>query len=343
MTTPGTAAGALDRPSYLAGDRWVYVLEGSLDALPGLNGSGVGRFSLSTAGRVEVQVLGAAERTVRESLIRGVDVSTSVSGFLNGTFSVPGLPGPPASVTGTFTSATTELWEDRGYFAVESRGTAAYTADVTVPPFTSRFSVASRMNANSSVVQGATFPLDVGKNASASLQTNLLVNATISFPGRVFSSENATSFASAWKRVVLAREVVSVEAGTFSVYRLNQTVNAFPGLGAVALSPGSNETAYWSNDVRNYVKRDLYVNNSRVSEIRLKSFTPGQSGPALLVSLLVIGVPLIVGAFVILMLLLRLRKRRAAAIEQTPSLAEGMPPPPPPDAPTLEGGENHSR
>src|SRR5256885_9757180 len=38
------AGAALSKPTYAAGDRWVYVLDGSLNAFPNLNSSQTGAF-----------------------------------------------------------------------------------------------------------------------------------------------------------------------------------------------------------------------------------------------------------------------------------------------------------
>src|SRR5205807_6827236 len=124
------AAAALSKPTYTAGDRWVYVLTGSLDSLPGLNASQTGTFRFDLVGHVDVSVVGPSSVPSGSGTISGVAVDTSASGYLNGTFAVPNLG--TAQVTGTFSTRTSELWEGRAYLTIQSNTTTSYVADVTL-------------------------------------------------------------------------------------------------------------------------------------------------------------------------------------------------------------------
>ena len=305
IATSGTARAAVERPAYSVGDRWVYNFEGALHGLPGFNDT-IGTFSLVLTGRVEVEV--TALRDTGEGP-PAVEVLTETSGTLIGTFTVPGTSFD-VSVTGSLTSDTFELWEGEGFFPIESNGRTLYVAGT--PPPEARVDV--RLNAKTAVtLDGAAYPLDVGESASAALRTNLTANTTISAFGNSTSFENTTIIDSSWRRDVLAQETVTVEAGVFAAYRLNQTLGAFPGLPAVGAIEGANETAYFSNDVGNYVRRTAYLNGSEAAEMRLRSYTyaaRATSPLSLPILLLLIAVPIVTAAG-ILVWILRRRQRRS--------------------------------
>src|SRR5207247_8918601 len=96
--------------------------------------------------------------------------------------------------------------------------------------------------------------------------------------GHARSQTDAPDLSSAWQPDVLSRENVTVEAGTFSSYRLNQPAAGFSGL-PLGISAG-NETAFFSNDVGYYTKREAYENGSRVGEPRLKAYSFGSAPPS---------------------------------------------------------------
>jgi len=121
------AGAALSKPTYAAGDHWVYVLDGSLDGFPNLNSSQTGAFHFDLVGHVEVNVLGPSSVLSGSVPIPVVAVDTIASGFLNGTFAVPGIG--TAHVTGTFTTRTSEIWEDGAYLPIRSNTTTSYLAD----------------------------------------------------------------------------------------------------------------------------------------------------------------------------------------------------------------------
>jgi hypothetical protein len=308
----GISEAALSKPSYTAGDRWVYVLDGSLDSFPGVNASQMGTVRFDLIGRVEVDVLGASTIVSGGSTVSTVQVETSVVGFLNGTFEVPGFG--KAEATGTFSSHASEFWEDGSYLPIQSNTTTSYVADITLG-ITVPLDATFRVKANTSATAIPPFDLDVGQNATAALQTHLVANSTVTFAGRTQETENRTDVPSLWRREVLSREPLTVEAGTFTVYRLNQTLGSFPGLGG-SFSAGSNETAYFSNETGYYVKRDAYANGTRVAELRLKSYSYG----ARTSSFDLINWVLLVAAgaigFVLVLLYL---KRRKGRIPEPPS------------------------
>src|SRR5206468_2996613 len=301
------AGAALSKPTYATGDRWVYVLDGSLNAFPNLNSSQTGAFHFDLVGRVEVNVLGPSSVLSGSVPIPVVAVDTSASGFLNGTFAVPNVG--TAQVTGTFTTRTSEIWEDRAYLPIRSNTTTSYLADVTLGfGFSTSLTATVRVNASTSVATIPPFELEVGQNASAALQTHLVVNSTFTAAGRTQSSENRTDVSSVWRREVLSRESVTVEVGTFTAYKLNQTVGSFPGIGGI--SGGTNETAYFSNETGYYAKRDAYANGTRVAEMRLKSYSFGAKGSTFgLIDWLLLVAAAAVGAVLVRMYWKRRKKR----------------------------------
>jgi hypothetical protein len=305
------ASGALLRPTYTAGDRWAYVLTGSLDSLPGLNASQMGTFRFDLVGRVDVSVLGPSSVPSGSGTISGVAVDTTASGFLNGTFAVPNLG--TAQVTGTFSARTSELWEGRAYLPIQSNTTTSYVADVRLV-ITTSLAATVRVNASQSAASVPPFDLDVGQNTSAALQTHVVVNSTVTIAGATRSSDNRTDLSSVWRREVLSREPVTVDAGTFTAYKLNQTLGNFPGIGG--LSGGSNETAYFSNETGYYVKRDAYANGTRVAEMRLKSYSYGAKASGFgLTDWLLIVAAVAVGSILVLLYW----KRRKKRIPEAPS------------------------
>src|SRR2546423_14353255 len=124
------AGAALSKPTYAAGDHWVYVLDGSLDGFPNLNSSQTGAFHFDLVGHVEVDVLGPSSVLSGSVPIPVVAVDTSASGFLNGTFAVPNVG--TAHVTGTFTTRTSEIWEDGASLPIRSSTSSSFSARVTL-------------------------------------------------------------------------------------------------------------------------------------------------------------------------------------------------------------------
>jgi len=311
MGNAPSATGALQKPAYSSGDRWVYDLRGSLDAFPGTNASDVGTFSFGLVGRVEVAILGADQALVDGVSTSVVRVETRASGFLNGTFSAPGLPGT-GTVSGTFSSLTTDLWETQAYLPVASEGTTTYLATISFL-VTIDFSASIRLNATTAYASIPAFDLDVGESATTPYTTDVLANTTATFSGETFTSENVTSLSSTWTREVLRETTVAVDAGMFSAYEMNQTLTVFPGLAGFVPTNRANETAYFSNSAGNYVKRDAYANGTRVAEISLVSYSygPGSSGLSIVDLSLIVGVPIV--ALLAVLVWLRRRKKKAPA------------------------------
>src|SRR6266480_1969748 len=155
------AGAALSKPTYAAGDRWVYVLDGSLNAFPNLNASQTGAFHFDLVGRVEVNVLGPSSVLFASLPISVVAVEMNTKGFLNGTFAVPSVG--TAQVTGTFTTRTSEIWEDRAYLPIRSNTATSYLADVTLGfGFSTSLTATVRVNASASVATIPPFELEVG-------------------------------------------------------------------------------------------------------------------------------------------------------------------------------------
>ncbi|HLE45482.1 MAG TPA: hypothetical protein VI915_00625 [Thermoplasmata archaeon] len=303
LAASGPAAGALDRPAYAPGDRWVYVLEGSIVGPPELNGT-----TLDLVGRVEVEVAGLEDAIINGTPTRADRVLTRTTSYLNGTFAFPTVPPTTATVTGTLSSNTSELWEVEGYQTIASAGTSELVAEVTYIVAIA-FEMRIRTVSNATVAQADPFPLEVGDTATASLHTDLLVNTTLSFLGNETSSEDRTVFDSEWRREVLALETVHVEAGDFAAYRVNQTAGGFAGF-PFGGSPGDYEISHFSNDVGYYVERVSYTNGTPVSEMRLKSYTYAARAPAM-PWLLPLAVAVIVAAIVAVLVIVWRRRRRA--------------------------------
>jgi hypothetical protein len=289
LVATGSIRGAIERPAYTVGDRWIYDLRGQLEGLPGLDGSGFGTFTVSLVGRVEVEIVGLP-------LVGGTtytDVSTVTTGFLNATFTIPGTS-LTGTVTGTLDAVSMERWEPQGYLPIASNVTTTYDADVTALVSTDLI-VETQVNATSTItINEDVFPLDVGNVTTASFATDVVARTTFSFLGNTTSFENSTSLVSEWRREVLAQGTVSAPAGTFGAYRVNQTLTSFPGFGGVAGSEVGNETAYYSNDTGNYVVRTAYVNGTEVGDLRLRSYVYAARAPpglSPLTIVLIVGVP----------------------------------------------------
>ncbi len=314
---------ALHKPTYAAGDHWVYILDASLSTFPGFNAS-QGTFQFGLIGFVYVNVIGPVNVLAGNASIPAIRVDSRATGYLNGTVPVPGGVGT-AQLTGTFETSSTEFWEDQSYLPIQSHGTSSYDADVTFI-VTTKLVANLRVDATTSVTAIPPFDLEVGQNATANLASHVVLNSTFSAFGRTMSSQNETNLSSTWHRDVLSLENVTVEAGTFSAYKLNQTLAGFPGIPA-GLSGGGNETALFSNDVGFYVKRVAYENGTPAGEIRLRSYSYGAGPPSGLSAiqlLLIIAVP----AAIVLLLVLLLWRRRKARIQGgtspgTPPTAEG--------------------
>lgn len=330
----GTASGAraaLQRPTYTAGDRWVYVLQSNLGSFPGLNAS-QGNVSLGLSGLVEVDISGPAQAVVGGSEVAGVRAVTHTSGFLNGTFAIPG--NGTLHALGTFFSDSSEIWEGQDFLPTVTNSSSSYVISVTLGiPFSVTANV--WVNATTAWTSLPRFNLSVGEGATASFTTD--ANLTTAFS--IFSfgnrTQNRTSLSGDWSRQVLDVENVTVEAGTFSSYRMNESLGSFPGLGLAVPSGAANETAWFSNDVGYYVKRDAFVNGTQVAEMRLKSYTYPAAPPglSLLDLTLLAAVPIAAVALIAFVILWRRRKGPAAAMSGTAGPVGELPPKPPGGAP----------
>src|SRR5207245_2086833 len=87
-------------------------------------------------------------------------------------FTIPG--GPSAAIHGSFTTSSTEFWEDGAYLPVRSTGSSSYAADVTYV-VTFHLDVQVKVNATTTLGSVPPFGLDVGENASAPHTTGLSV------------------------------------------------------------------------------------------------------------------------------------------------------------------------
>ncbi len=328
LGTAGGARAALQRPAYAAGDRWVYVLQGNLGSFPGLNAS-QGNVSLGLSGLVEVDIAGPAQAVVGGTEVAGVRALTHTSGFLNGTFVIPGNGTVHAS--GTFFSDVSEVWEGQDFLPTVTNSSSSYVISLTVGiPFSVTANV--WINATTAWTSLPAFNLSVGEGATASFTTDASVTTSFAIFGFGNRTQNQTSLSGTWDRQVLDLENVTVEAGTFSAYRMNESLGSFPGLGLAVPSGAANETAWFSNDVGYYVKRDAYVNGTQIAEMRLKSYTYPAASPglSLLDITLLSAIPIAAIALVAFMLLRRRRKKPAATVTTGTAGPVGELPPSPP-------------
>src|SRR6267143_81404 len=177
----GSVGAALKKPVYTPGDRWVYVLSGSLRSFPGLNAT-QGNFRFDLTGQVDVKVIGSADLVQGNTSVRTVRVDSHTSGFLNGTFRLPNGTGS-VDVTGTFKTDASEFWEDQAYLSVASRSTTSYVAQVTYIVFPTTLLLDLRVNASASFSRVPAFDLDVGQNATTTQTSHLDVNSAGNLPG----------------------------------------------------------------------------------------------------------------------------------------------------------------
>src|SRR2546428_1956425 len=154
------ADGALRKPTYAAGDKWVYVLSGSLPGFPGFNTS-QGTFHLGLVGFVYVNVIGSATVQANNASVSAVRVDSRATGFLNGTFSVPGAGSD--QISGSFTTTSTEFWEGQGDLPIESLRTTPCHAGVPFG-FTTPLVFHLRVNSTTSYSLCPPFRLVVGRN-----------------------------------------------------------------------------------------------------------------------------------------------------------------------------------
>ncbi len=299
LVVAAPARAAMTRPAYDAGDRWVYVLQGSLDGLPGFNASQNVSVHFSLNGIVQVAIDGVDAS--------GVHAATRASGFLNGTFGIGG--NASASATGTFSSSASELWETRDFLPVVSNGSTVYIFDVS-----SVISAPVRIdlwtNVTTAYANLPPFELGVGDSVTASFTSQIDVASSFSFFGFGQHMENRTTAGGTWARSVTGLENVTEEAGTFSAYRLNESLGGIPGIAPLA-SGSANETAWFSNDTGSDVRRVSYVNGSPVAEMRLKSYTYPVTPEGLsIVEIALLSVAPIAAVALVVFFLLRRRKGR---------------------------------
>src|SRR2546427_1622579 len=235
LATSAPSRAALHKPTYAAGDHWVYILDASLSTFPGFNAS-QGPFQFGLIGFVYINVIGPVNVLAGNASIPAIRVDSRATGYLNGTVPGPGGLGS-AQLTGTFATSSTEFWEDQSYLSIQTHGTSTYDADVTFI-VTTKLVADLRVDATTSVTASPPFDLDVGQKATANLTSHVELNSTFSAFGRTMRSQNETNITSTWHRDVLSLENVTVDAGTFSAYKLNQTLAGFPGIPA-GLSGGA--------------------------------------------------------------------------------------------------------
>src|SRR2546430_15598767 len=84
LATSAPSRAALHKPTYAAGDHWVYVLDASLSTFPGFNGS-QGTFQFGLIGFVYVNVIGPANVLAGNASIPAIRVDSRATGYLNGT------------------------------------------------------------------------------------------------------------------------------------------------------------------------------------------------------------------------------------------------------------------
>lgn len=336
LATAGGARAALQKPTYTEGDQWVYILQSSLNGFPGLNES-QGNVSLGLSGLVEVDVQGPARATVGGIEVPGVRAETHASGFLNGTFVIrlngtSGLPGNgTVHASGTFASDSSEIWEGTDYLPTVTNSSSSYTISATVG-LTISMTAGVSVNASTEWTGLPTFNLTAGESASAAFVTNASVTTTFSFLMISNRTQNRTSASGLWDRHVLDLENVTVEAGTFPAYRMNQSLGLFPGLGFALPSGSAYETAWFSNTIGSYAMREAYVNGTKVAEMHLKSYTypAAPRGLSLADLTLLAAVPLAaiaIAAFVVLRR--RRRKPQQHVTTGTAGPVGDLPPKPP--------------
>lgn len=286
LAAPGVR-GALERPVYAPGNRWTYVLTSDLDELPGSENATEIDATLQLSARMDVEVVGDGEVQVGGKAVPTVVAKASLNGFLNGTVMIPQDPVPlVVETTGTVAMNATEEWEGEGYWPVSSRGTVTFNLEVVISIVTATISMESVLDVLSSVTYDRTFPLDVGDVVNVMVATNTTVVTTTEVLGMTMTGEASNTSESTVRREVVGMERVSVEAGTFDTYRMEQGIVPTGGLGLLGLPLGTNETAFFAPSVGNYVRRDLYANGTQVGEVRLKSFSFGGALDPLVLGLL---------------------------------------------------------
>src|SRR3989442_13494110 len=90
LGTPFTARASLLKPAYAAGDKWVYILDGSITEFPGLNASQILNLRFDLVGMVDVKVIGPANVVPGIASVPAARVDTRGTGYLDGPVSLPG-------------------------------------------------------------------------------------------------------------------------------------------------------------------------------------------------------------------------------------------------------------
>src|SRR3989442_7680897 len=95
LGTPFTARASLLKPTYAAGDKWVYILDGSITEFPGLNASQIRNLRFDLVGMVDVKVIGPANVVAGNASVPAVRGCPHATGDLHRSFSLPtGGTGP---------------------------------------------------------------------------------------------------------------------------------------------------------------------------------------------------------------------------------------------------------
>src|SRR2546430_5128720 len=112
--TSAPSRAALHKPTYAAGDHWVYVLDASLTTFPGFNASQA-TFQFGLIGFVYVNVIGLVNVRAGNASIPAIRVDSRATGYLNCT-----VPGPvglgSAQLTGALATSSTEFCQHQSYW-----------------------------------------------------------------------------------------------------------------------------------------------------------------------------------------------------------------------------------
>ncbi|MFQ5908657.1 MAG: hypothetical protein ACE5JE_07530 [Thermoplasmata archaeon] len=324
VTAPAGGQASMERPTYTAGDFWVYNLILPTEVELPENAT----VTIDLAGSSRLTIQGSEMRNIRGDLRSVYQATHALELSAEGSASIEFFG---EFINATFTATVTvdetayldteglEVWERHTEFD------ANVSADLEVAPGAT---VATSIAANGTVEMAMNyttntwgFPLTVGKTGEEGFNTTGTTHFQFTLLGNQTSESGEIAFDAVSSFEALREETITVPAGEFTTIVVAST----PGTGEIPIPVNLSTLSYWSSTVGAPVR---YAATNETGDVQVEFVLTGYRYQATELSILglpaAVAIPILVGiAAVAIILVVVLGRRRRPA----------MPPPPPPPGP----------
>ncbi|MFQ5553427.1 MAG: hypothetical protein ACE5EW_06885 [Thermoplasmata archaeon] len=324
VTAPASGQLSVERPTYTAGDSWVYELNLLTDL--DLPENTTAEFTLTGTSTVTIQRsmmrnIGGAVRDVYEAthVLEASAVGSVSLEFFNTTTNATFTATATVDETAYLDTAGLEVWERQTEFSLN------VSADLEVSP---GVTVTTSIDANGTVdmVLNYTtntwgFPLAVGNTGEEAFSANGWSYFEATLLGNTTSMGSALAFNGTSSFEAVREQTITVDAGQFETVVVANT----PGTSETPVPTNISTLAYWSSAVGAPVRYTVTNETGEEQvELALTGYRYQAGGLSILGLPAEIAIPILVGiAAVAIILVVVLGRRRRPA----------MPPPPPPPGP----------